>query len=426
MQTSTQPANNTLFNSIKILFLAFSAVYLVACLTPLHLHFDSIRYYNIKDCIQLGCPDGSFAKTDYLPYGYTALLMFLGKFGILNAVSIVLVNCFYLFTGLYFFRKFLPYEKNPWLPSLIAVFSWVVIKFATHPLSEMQYIFFSMASLYCFHLYNEKNNYLYLGLAFALCFATILTRTVGISLAPALILGVAWKHKDSLLQIVRKNKALLLIVLLAGVAAVFFARQLKIVDYTSLLQDSMKQGLGQFLIDNLKNHFTEFTEVFINLSASKVLGFLPPSIGPALFIAMGIAFFCWFIYLLFAKWTRIPFYIRAYLLLYTIILMNWPYYDPRFWVPILPLMIYVILQTPFHRHKLLMLGGRLYLAAFIALGFAAMVYSLYVGFDKHRFAKSHASGDYRNEYEIHFFGKPQSDTATHIDQNVLDLLNKYD
>ncbi|WP_315819588.1 hypothetical protein [Paraflavitalea speifideaquila] len=68
----------------------------------------------------------------------------------------------------------------------------------------------------------------------------------------------------------------------------------------------------------------------------------------------------------------------------------------------------------------------MYLAGYLALGVFAAGYSLYVGLDKGRFAQKQASGVYRNEYETKFFGKPQSDTATHVDPEVLNILKKYD
>ena len=115
-----------------------------------------------------------------------------------------------------------------------------------------------------------------------------------------------------------------------------------------------------------------------------------------------------------------------YLLFYIIIIMNWPYYDPRFWVPVLPLMVIVILQTPFNSRPWLKGVSRIYLTAYLALGLFAAAYSLYVGLDKERFAKNQAKGVYRNEYEIDFFGKPQTDTAVYVDPEVLNILKKYD
>ena len=155
------------------------------------------------------------------------------------------------------------------------------------------------------------------------------------------------------------------------------------------------------------------------------MGFLPGSSGNYLFIGGGIMLACWFIYLLLRK-SSLPFFIRAYLGFYMLIILNWPYYDPRFWVPVIPLLAALILTFDFNRNTILKVLSRTYLVFYIAVGFAAAAYSLYVGLDKKRFAITHAKGVYRNEYETQFFGKPLSDTARHLDADVLDILQKHD
>ncbi len=89
-------------------------------------------------------------------------------------------------------------------------------------------------------------------------------------------------------------------------------------------------------------------------------------------------------------------------------------------------MLAVMLRTPFNSKPWLKGVKPYLLAAYLALGLFASAYSLYIGLDKNRFAQKQASGVYRNEYEIKFFGKPQSDTATRVDPEVLNILKKYD
>lgn len=426
-----QPANLSITTPVSKLFrlamFGMVLVYLASCFTPLHLHFDSIRYFNIKDCLEFGCDPNSFAATDYLPFGYTGLLIVLSKLGILNSFSIVFVNCLYIFAGLYLVYKIFASQLNPFVFGVLALFNWTLIKFVAHPLSEMQYIFFSAVSLYCFHLFTKKRNWLYLGLAFVFAILTVLTRTVGVSLLPALVLGLGWEFRQELKRIVQKNKLTLLIVVVVGIAGVIFsASKLKITDYSGLLQEAFAKGAGNFFAENLKNHFTELTEVFFNMPASKLMGVIPGGLGPVLFVVIGVALFGWLMYTTFAKRSNVPVYIRIYLLFYSVIILNWPYYDPRFWVPVLPLILAVMLQTPFNSKPWLKGVSRIYLAAYLALGLFAAAYSLYIGLDKNRFAQKQASGVYRNEYEIKFFGKPQSDTATRVDPEVLNILKKYD
>lgn len=427
VQPSYAPVNNTLSNLFKLAMFAMAIVYLAGCFTPLHIHFDSIRYYNIKDCIEYGCTPGSFAATDYLPYGYTGLLITLSKLGVLNSFSIVFVNCLFVFAGLYFVYKIFAGSVHPFVFAVLALFNWTIIKFVTHPLSEMQYIFFSCASLYCFHLYRKNKSLLLLALSFVCGILTVITRTVGISLLPALVLGVGYEYRNELTVLFKKYKFALLAIVAVGIAGVVLAAsKLKITDYASLLKGPLEKGVGNFFAENLKNHFSELAEVFLNMPSSKLMGFIPGGAGPALFVVLGVACLAWLLFNIFKKGSAIPFYIRMYLLFYVIIILNWPYYDPRFWVPVLPLLVVVVLQTPFSSKAWLKGMSRLYLTFYIALGLFAAAYSLYVGMDKERFAQKQASGVYRNEYEIEFFGKPQSDTATHIDNEVLNILKKYD
>ena len=354
-------------------------------------HFDSIRYFNIKDCLEHGCPPDSFAATDYLPYGYTGLLIGLSKLGILHSFTIILVNCLYLFAGLYFVQKIFGPLINPFLYVTVALLSWTVIKFVAHPLSEMQYIFFSMASLYCFHRYIKNKSYGQLGLSFLFAILTVLTRAVGISLIPALFLGIAWQHRAELKRIIQKNKAVLLVLLVLAVVLAFFAKQLKILDYTSLLTNQLHHGVGGFLGENLKNHFRELGELLVNMPSSKLLNVLPSPAGLVLFIVLGIGVFAWLLYRLCTKKSEAPFHIKMYLLFYALIIFNWPYYDPRFWVPVLPLIVAILLRTPFNSRPLLKWLGRLFLVYFMATGAFAIGYALYTGFRKEEFAKDRKS-----------------------------------
>ncbi|NML20154.1 hypothetical protein HHL16_04685 [Pseudoflavitalea sp. G-6-1-2] len=429
MQSQLPPLPNSVNNLFRLLFAAMALAFLANCFTPLHIHFDSVRYFNIKDCIEFGCPPDSIAATDYLPYGYTALLITLSKLGILNAFFIAFVNCLFLFTGLYFVQKIFRGLVHPFMLFVIVLFNWTIIKFAAHPLSEMQYIFFSCTSLYCFHLYTQKKSYGWLALAFVFSILTVLTRTVGVSLLPALVLGVLYQHRQEIGRIIKKNKLLIIVcivvMLVALVVLFFFAKQLKISDYTGLLNERLGGGLGSFIGVNLQNHLRELGEVLVNLPSGKLLEHLPPAAGMALFVALGAGTLLWILYALFAKSSQVPFYIKMYLLFYSFIILNWPYYDPRFWVPVLPLLVAVLLRTPFNRWTWLKWLSRIYLAVYIALGVFAAGYALKVGFNKEEFAKKQASGVYRNEYETYFFGKPQSDTATTFDGNVEQILKKY-
>jgi hypothetical protein len=409
---------------LKGALLAMAAVDIAGCFTPLRLYYDTIRYFNIKDCIEYGCTPGSTAAGDFLPYGYPILLALLSRLGILQSFTIVLINCLYAFAGLYLLKKIFRGHISPVSFGILVLFNWTWIIIVTCPLSEMQYFFLSSASLYFFFTYTHKKNYAPLVLSALCCILAVVTRAAGIALAAGLTAGLLWHHRDKIRRIPRHYILLSITLLILGAVALFFVRRLRIGDYSGYFFTYLKKDTGHFILSNLDNHFTEAGELFLNVSLSTVeQKWHIPGIR-LLYIAAGLFFFGLFIYMLVTSKDRIPFYIKAYLLLYSLIIFNWPYYDPRFWVPIFPLMLIVLLSSPvirWTRHLLV----RSYLMVYFAIGIVTAAMWLYTGFNKQRFARAQNGGIYRKEYEIHFFDKPQEDSINY-NQDAINILRRYD
>ena len=106
-------------------------LFFLNCFTPLRIHYDMLRYFAIKDCIESKCPPGA-DPNDYMPYGYTGLLLLLSKLGILKSFSIVFVNCLYLFGGLYFVRKIFNNLHTAFFMFFLVLLNWTIIKFVAH------------------------------------------------------------------------------------------------------------------------------------------------------------------------------------------------------------------------------------------------------------------------------------------------------
>jgi hypothetical protein len=415
-----KPSVEKLFRAICILI---TLVYIANLFTPLRLHVDSIRYYLIKDCIESGCDPNSEAAKDYLPYGYTALLIVLSKLHILKSFSIVLINLIYLFGAVYFVHKIFASTVNRYVLLAIVLLNWTTIKFATHPLSEMQYLFFSMASLYFFSKFRVHRTAKNIILAFLFGGLAFTTRTIGITLFGALVTGVLWMYRNELLAIVKKNKILVLVMLLlvAGVAA--FYKQLGLEHYTGVF--SQKLSEGKTFSDILHYRFKEWAEIAMNVSSDKLIPMIPHGLGETFFAIAGIIILAAFFFVFF-KNTALPFFVKAYFVYYTALMFTWPFYDNRFWVPLLPLAVAIILQVKLGERGTTRWLSNAYLAVYLLLGIAADAYYTSFIFDKEKFSKKQANGVYRNEYEIHYFGKPQSDTAHLIHQDVISILQRYD
>ncbi len=208
------------------------------------------------------------------------------------------------------------------------------------------------------------------------------------------------------------------------VGVLVFSRQLGLNHYTGVMSSQFKGGVR--FAEVIRWHFSEWGEILLNTSKLKVISYLPAGLGEGLFVIIGILGICGFVYICFIRKNKVPFVIRAYLFFYFVLLFNWPFPDPRFWVPIIPLIAAVIIQTSFSTSRLVKIPAQLYLVTYSILGLASLIYITYTSFNKKEFSKTQAKGVYRNEYETHFFGKPLSDTATYTDPNLVEFLNKYD
>jgi hypothetical protein len=399
-------------------------VYLVNCCTPLRLHVDMLRYFAIKDCIELGCPPDSDAAKDYLPFGYTVLLLVLSKLGVLKSWSIVLINCIYLFGGLYLIFRIFRSSIDPLLCLVLVMLNWTTLKFTIHPLSEMQYLFFSSASIYLFYQYTREKKIWLLLAAFGLGSIAFLTRSVGIALAAALVTGLLWQYRTELIGLIRKHKLVVAGVLIVLIGVVIFSRQLGLNHYTGVFNKQFKEGVTLPRI--LGWHFTEWAEICFNVSIVKVSPYLHGGIADKLFLVAGICFFAGFVYLVFLRKNQIPFIVKSYLFFYSVVMFDWPFYDPRFWVPVVPFIVVSIAASGIFTVRRWRAPFVLYFCVYSLLGALSVGYLSYTSLNREVMARTHANGVYRNEYETVFYGKPLSDTATHIDQAALEVIRRYD
>jgi hypothetical protein len=405
-------------------FLVMLAVYIADCFSPLRLHVDTVRYYAIKDCIEFGCPVNSDAATDYFPYGYTMLLLLFSKLGILKHFPIIFINVIYLIGGLYFIYKTFESKLSPYLFFLVILLNWLFVKFTGHPLSEMQYIFFSCGSVYYYYRFSQQKQLKFLLISLFFCWVAFMTKTVGITLVGAIAVDLLWQFKEQQMNFFRRNKLLVTGVLVALVVlVVVFSKVVGINHYGDVLREHFKEAP---LFRRIGWRFKEWGEIFVNTPSNKVIDRLAGRPGEIGFMLVGLCIFSWFMWMLFSRRNAYPVYIKFYLVFYCLIMFNWPFNDPRFWVPVMPIMAVVVLQGSIGSTPLARYVKFIFLAVYVALGVFSAGYMVYSSFDKVFFVRNQAKGAYRNEYETHFYGKPQTDTAKKMDTLALHVLEKYD
>ena len=431
IQSIPSPASRQKDLFLKGSFFLLAVVYLADCFTPLRLHTDTMRYFALKDYWEFHYPADQFgadvyyshAATDYFPYGYTTLLVILSKLGLLHSFTLVLINCLYLFGGLLLLRKVFP-ALNGYLLYVVVLINWLFIKFVAHPLSEMQFIFFSMASIYCYFRFTGGRQMKWVLLSFLLALAAFMTRTVGVSLVGAIAAALIWEYRREQMDFFRRHRiGVISLFTTVAILLYIFSDQLGLNHYRGVLTEHSRNAS---LSARILWHFQEWGEVFLNLPSNKVIDRFGQT-GYWLFVGLGITAFLLFFYMILSKKSNIPLFIKLYLIFYTLIMFNWPFYDPRFWVPVMPVMAACLIEV-MTRVKAVFWSRfvGVWLVLYLVLGSFAAGYMVFSSFNKPYFAKNQAKGVFRNEYETHFFGKPLSDTAHHEDPYVLHVLKAFD
>ena len=162
---------------------------------------------------------------------------------------------------------------------------------------------------------------------------------------------------------------------------------------------------------------TEFGELICNCPMSKIpnaLHVVVPWIGLFLAVStiLGLA----------SKWKGIgP--TEVYLLSYIVVLLAWPFYDTRLWLPVIPLLIaYSTLAV--NRLRLPKPVVAVYCIVFAALGFTAIVYSTRISFSGSEFPNRYGDGTLRPAYCAVFQSCPDNGASDELDTKAIHLLHE--
>ena len=405
-----------------LLVSAFVALYLVNCLSPLRLTNDTVRYFNIKEWVEAGKPAGAPAAGDFLPFGYVWLLLLLSKLALCRSLYISFIQLCYFMAALWFVQQLFNSAIAWWKLCCLALLNWASLKFVITPLSEMQFLFFTTASLYFFNRWMRSGRNIQLLSSVLFCAAAIFTRTAGLALAAALCITLVIRNRRRII-----NHAGGYAVPLVAAGAVMFviicAGPLHVREYTGFLHEHFAGGIATFFYTNIREHLIDLAALFINAPGRK-LYFIPVPLASSVYFTAGLWGFGCMLYLLLHRNNKTPVSVRIYLLCYLAVIMNWPYFEPRFFVPLVPFFIAVILQHVTAALPPVRKLMALYSMAYVAAGVAAITYYTYTSLHHEALAVKQDAAMWRNEYETHFFGRPLSDTATVVRPGIDRMLKR--
>lgn len=416
--------------------------YLPHLLSPLRLNFDAVLLLRMADAFRAGRGWNPPDVGSQHPIGYPALVVALDAAGLAGQTAFATINILSLGLGCLAAGVILPGLCPPlarwrWWIAAVTPWSWIAVKHASLPLSDLPYFAISMLALLAMHRASDapplpppasppstRLRASWVVLALALTAAAILTRTIGIALLPALALAALGRARveaarDAILA--RPARLLATLAVATLVAAAAFALISRTTYWTGFVKQYQGDGVLSTLAATVHFRLLDLGQTTINLPASA----LPAIAVPALAVLGAIAYAALLLGLWRLRRTLSPTLI--YFAAYSCIVLIWPFADPRFWLPILPIGIAIAIVGlalgPARDPALLRPATFVTGAAFVAIGAAALAVTARVSLSGPAFPSRYASGAYRDTY-LAAFGRPH-DPASVVPE-VLRLLQRLE
>jgi len=208
-------------------------------------------------------------------------------------------------------------------------------------------------------------------------------------------------------------------VLLTGLGSGILVGRHYLTDNLGLLENN---GWARFLLNTVISHCRDFGELIVNAPLSKL-----PSWCQVPILVLGACSMLMFFVGVAVLWSRSR-WLSAYLIGGCILVLPWPYTDPRFWLPILPFAFVAIFLGSLTIAK----RGRLnltaplpwalaYSALFCCLGLASLGYSTWITFSGPQFPYRYGDGLLRSTYLTGC-----SLPGGHTNRSALHLLRQYE
>lgn len=389
------------------------AIYLAQAASPLRMNTDAIEFLEVAASVSDGQGFLTNGKPSHYPPGYPLILAALDRAGIAQSSVMIGLNLASLALGLacagFVLARSMRIGRDALLLlASMTLLSWVIVKHATLPISDIPYFGVSLASLAlatrAAELRGRRKVYWLAGAAVVAGLAVSL-RTIGVALAPALAMaagsGFSW---DRVGRIWRARRRAVLLAL-AGLAVVAITAA-ALLGSTMYAREMVRdwRGVG----DLVRFRLEDWGDLLLNGSQAQ----LPQALQPFMMV-LGLAFAGAMAMGVRARRTIAP--VDAYVAAFAAILLVWPYRDARFWIPVVPLLLgyaWIGFRALAERRPLVArcLGAG-YLAGYAAMGLLAIAYTTWLSFSGDRFADRYGGGIYRASYLAAFGLNPDDHPA---------------
>lgn len=405
--------------------LILASVYFLQAATPLRLHPDTVVFLLVAEAAERGGGFLYHGQPTVFPPGYPALLALLIRAHLAHVWVVVTLSVVFLALGLLAIRNICKSEGFSERVALgiciLSMLSFVFIKYSAIPLSDA--LFFGL-SAWCLAAMKTASSRFSLRRAIAsvvLLVASVCVRRIGITLIPALLYMLIFR-RDALLYAARlsvrmKGAAVLLAASCAAGIAWAVRTTSTLRDFKAALEGraAMEAALG-ILALRLK----ELGEIALNVPTAA----LPPIVQGVLPFVGAVVFSlaCGGV----ASRRKQFGVVEAYFIAYVGVILIWPFYDPRFWLPVIPFLIaysglslWRLIQGAIAQE---IFGA--YVILFSVLGLVALAASTSLSFSGSKFPDEYAYREFHATYCAAWHCEGKFD-ATKVDQDGLYLLRRY-
>ena len=410
-----------------------AAVYALQLFSPLRLTVDAHALLSMAVSASQGHGYLDDGQSTQFPFGYPFLIRALLACGIASSATLVAVNLAFLALGLWVVRVWAQDDPQPGaahLPVIAVLASWVVIKHVTLPQSDLVYFGVSLLALHCLVQFGEQTGpHKWWSLALSVCLssAALACRTVGISLFPVLCAAVLG-HRDAVAVRAWLSARRWRLVALAGAGGLllwaawlwirtseWYAAQFVLGNSYGQTMRATYQGqpVTAVLMTSLRWLAIEFGTLFSNVPRRQI-----PSLWWFYHIWGGVTWglVCYGAGLAFRERARLP--LVAYCASFSTMVFVWAFHEERLWLPLLPVLVLFLLTAVRdlqRRWPWLRAPMRLWLAAYLALGAGALLYSTRLSLSGREFGERYGDGQTRMTYRYAF------GTDAPVDSALVDL-----
>lgn len=413
----------------------FSAGYVAQLATPLRLDHDSIIYLAIAHSVAEGEGWRHFGASSPYPPGYPALLLLIHHLRIPAAAAIVALQLVGLGIGVYaatvLARSTLALSRAATLWIALGILaSFAYIKHVTLPRPDVLFFAATMLALGAMMRASRSargRRIAWLGAALMAVVVAISLRTAGVALLPALAVvllvpggrPVAWWRGAP----ARARRRVLLtggLVIIAGVGAVAGSSSY----IAELIGNYSTYGVLDVVRWNARAKLLEAGQLLLNAPLGQL-----PSLEGLTNLVVAAAGAVLLVLLLRALWLRRSEagFVEVHVLSYLGMLAVWPGEDVRFWLPLFPLVLALLIAAGPPRADLRI--SRFAVGALAILyasaGLAAMIHSTRLSWSGAMIAERYGRGVLRASYRAALQGQAP-DRAAEMDPAAYALLRRYE